>query len=439
MRARRLGLAAAAIATALLILPTSGAVFVDATSNDANHVGARRPVRVTTFQIADGVFTGTAYDLTLAQALAPDYFVIMRGAAGANDRTTNRTPAQDYARVAGDPFGNFSGGSTDADVLRLERGDASGSAWQGQVTVVECLDSQDTAGFRLRGVSEPVLAADATTGSAAVDSPWTAIAQVGLYGGIQGGGVATTATAVADHITAWGRAFPSASDTANIERRAGYTPGRGRLSGTTTFSVYAVEWGSEWTVQRVTVEGNSGGQGINQPSAYDTASISPVSRANTFVLASGVSDSNRLNAGWEGTVFTLGNGVAQNATENMVAIGAEAPANRKAEVYIHTHPNLAVDFRFGADGTIGQDALTGTQPVDAAIVADSSAGGALASTSGWRVPIFTNSSNGGGTAYPRPIDWARHTADTAVTWTRSRSGQPAAYWLQSVDFGAIWR
>lgn len=439
MRTARLSLAAAAIATALLVLPTAGANFTDATGNDGNVVGSRRPIRVTTYQIADGAFTGTAYDLALAQALAPDYFVIMRGAAGANDRTTNRTPAQDYARVAGDPYGNFNGGSTAVSALRLERGDASGSAWQGQVTVVECLDSQDTAGFRLRGVAEPVLAEDATTGSAAVDTSWTNISQVGMYGGIQGGGVATTSTAVADHITAWGRSYPSSSSAANIERRAGYNPGHGRLSGTTTFSVYAVEWGSEWTVQRVTVEGNSGGQGVDQASEYDTASISSVARANTFVLASGIADSNRLGEGWESTVFTLGNGVAQSATENRVAVGAESQANRKAEVYIHTHANLAVDYRFGADGTIGADELTGTQAVDGAVVADAYSGGTVASTAGWRVPIFTNSSNGTGTAYPRPIYWARHTADTAMTWVCSRSGQPGAYWLQSVDFGSMWR
>ncbi len=435
----RFPLIAATLVALLMTLPTSGATFTDATSSRVNEVGARQPIRVTTYQIGTGVFTGTSYSLGLAQPLAPDYFVIMRGAAGANDSTTQRTPAQDYARVAADPFGNFAGGSTGPSELRLARGDASGSAWQGQITVVECLDSEDTAGFRLRGVAEPGLAANTTTGSAAVDTAWSSMSQVGLYGGYQGGGVETTATDRGDHMTAWGRVYPSGANTANVERRAGYNPGNGQLSGTTTFSVYAVEWGSDWAIQRVTVSGNNAGNGVDATSEYNTASITPVARANTFVLASGISDSSDLGRGWEGTVVTLGNGVNQNASENRVAIGAESDANRKAEVYVHTHPRLAVDYRFGPDGSIGTNNLTGTQIVAAAIVPDTYTGGGVARTSGWRVPIFTNSSNGNGTAYPRPIDWARHTGATQITWTRSRSGQPAAYWLQSVDFGAIWR
>ncbi|MGB9359693.1 MAG: hypothetical protein WCC01_14165 [Acidimicrobiia bacterium] len=423
----------------LIALPTTGANFTDATSSDANEVAARQPIRVTTYQISSGVFTGTSYDLALAEPLASDYFVIMRGAAGANNGSTQRTPDQDYARVSADPFGNLAGGSTSGSTLRLTRGSASGSAWQGQITVVESLDSQATAGFRLRGVAEPTLAPNATAGSAPVDSAWTSMGQVGLYGGYQGGGVSTSSTTRADHLTAWGRVYPTGTNTANIERRTGRNASNGQLSGTTTFSVYAVEWGSEWTIQRVTVAGNNAGNGVNSPSEYDTTTITSVVRDNTFLLASGISDSSGLGRGWEGTVFTLGNGVNQNASENRVAIGAESVANRKAEVYVHTHPQLAVDYRFGPDGSIGTNALTGTQVVDPALVADTFTGGSVARTAGWRAPILTNSSNGTGTAYPRPIGWARHIGSTQITWTRSRSGQPAAYWLQSVDFGAIWR
>ena len=435
----RIPLIAGALMTLLTTLPTAGANFTDATSSDTNEVAARRPIRVTNYQIGADLFTGTSYDLALAEPLAPDYFVIMRGAAGGNNGSTNRTPDQNYARVSADPFGNFASGPTDGSVLRLARGNAGGSAWQGQITVIESLDSQDTDGFRLRGVAEPTLAASATAGSAPVDSPWASIGQVGLYGGYQGGGVSTTSTTRADHLTAWGRIYPTGTNTANIERRTGWNTSNGQLSGTTTFSVYAVEWGSDWTIQRVTAAGNNGGNGVNNPAEYDTTAISPVVRANTFLLASGISDSSGLGRGWEGTVFTLGNGVSQNANENRIAIGAESVANRKAEVYVHTHPRLSVDYRFGADGSIGANARSGTQTVDAAIVPDDYVGGSVARTSGLRAAIFTNSSNGTGVAYPRPIDWARHTGSTQITWTRSRSGQPAAYWLQSVDFGAIWR
>ncbi|MEA3501533.1 MAG: hypothetical protein U9R47_02055 [Actinomycetota bacterium] len=162
-------------------------------------------------------------------------------------------------------------------------------------------------------------------------------------------------------------------------------------------------------------------------------------RVRGSVLASGISDSNRIGEGWEGTVFALGDGVDQNTNESRVAIGAERRANRKAEVYVHTHPRLAVDYRFGRDGLIATNDFTGTQIVDAAVASESYAGGSVERTDGWRAPIFTNSSAGRGAAYPRPIFWARHTGDTQVTWARSRSGQPGAYWLQSVDFGQIWR
>jgi hypothetical protein len=423
----------------LMMLPTAGASFTDATSNDGNAFRARQPIRVTTYEITSGVFTGTTYDLGLAQPLASDYFVIMRGAAGANDSGTHRTPAQDYARVVADPFGNLTGGSTGGSTLRLGRGDASGSSWEGQITVVESLDSQDTDGFHLRGVAEPTLGTGVTAGAAAVDHAWSDTSQVGLYGGYQGGGVSTTSTVRADHITAWGRVYPSGSNTANVERRAGYNAGHGALSGSTTFTVYAVEWGSNWTIQRVTVSGNIGGTGVDSTSDYGTAGISSVARANTFVLASGISDSNRLSQGWEGTVFTLGDGVHQNTNENRVAIGGHQRAHRKAEVYVHTHPRLAVDYRFGSHGSIGKNDLTGSHTVDAPLAPESYAGGAVARTSGWRAPIFSNSSRGGGDFYPRPIAWARHTGSTRVTWSRSRTGQPGAYWLQSVDFGEIWR
>lgn len=435
----RISITVGALLALLMTLPVAGASFTDATSNDGNTFRTRQPIRTTTYQITSGVFTGTQYNLTLAQPLASDYFVILRGASGANDGTTRRNPAQDYARIVADPFGHFSSGSTGASVLRLARGDASGSSWQGQVTVVESLDSQSTDGFTLRGVAEPVLDANATTGSASTDSAWSSMGQVGLYGGIQGGGVSTTTTSVAHYVTAWGRLYPTGSNTVNVERRAGYNANHGILSGTTTFSVYAVEWGSEWTIQRVTVAGNNSGNGINQPSEYDTAAITSVARANTFIIASGISDSNRLGEGWEGTVFTLGNGVNQNTNENRVAIGAERSANRKAEVYVHTHPRLATDYRFGVDGSIGRNDMAGTQPVDSALAPESYSGGGVERTSGWRVPVFTNSSAGSGTQYPRSLFWARHTGDTSVTWSRSRTGQPGAYWLQSIDFGEIWR
>jgi hypothetical protein len=222
---------AGALVLALLTLPTAEANFTNPTSNDTNSWQSRQPIRVTTYQIPSGVFTGTTYDLTLAQDLTDDYFVIMRGGAGNNDSGTARDPDQDYARIIRDPHGNLSDGTSASNVLRLERETAS-SDWQGQVTVIESPDSQATDGFTLLDVVEPSMVADDLSESATVGTAWDDIGDVGLYGGINGGGVSTTSSTRKDHITAWGRIYPSGTNTVNVER-LDPANGNGSLSGTT--------------------------------------------------------------------------------------------------------------------------------------------------------------------------------------------------------------
>ena len=139
-------------------------------------------------------------------------------------------------------------------------------------------------------------------------------------------------------------------------------------------------------------------------------------------------------------VFTLGDGVTQNAVESLVAVGSEYTDPRTSEVYVHTHPDLRVDYRFGTDGGTGivSGALTGTVPVDPSIDPEAyDSTGPIYATSASRMAVVSNSMNGPGPAYPRPFVWARPTADSQVTWTRSRWGQPGAFWLQSVDFALI--
>ena len=211
------------------------------------------------------------------------------------------------------------------------------------------------------------------------------------------------------------------------------------LAGDTTFTVYAVEWGSEWTIQRVVVDGSNGGNGADSPSEYTTEGISAVERDNTFVLAYGNTWERGLGNGWEGQIFTLGNGVHQNATENRVAVGAHYSGSRNADVYVHTHPRLHVDYRFMPDLSIPRNDTTGTTTVDALLGPEARSNGAIGVTAGLRFAVLSNASHGKGTWYPRPMVSARHTGDTEVTWYRSRSGQPGTYWLQSIDFGEIWR
>jgi hypothetical protein len=426
----------------LLGIDGSGAILLDTTGNDANSVAADgsfdRTFRVTTYEVRSGAFTGTSYDLVLQQNLQAEYFVVLRGGAGNNNSSTHRNPDQDYARVAGDPHGNFAA-VTAGNVVRLVRG-AAGSNWQGQVTVVESLADHSTSGFQLLDVVELTVGSGVTTASGNSAASWSDIADVGLYGGIRGGGVATTASNRNDHLTAWGRLYPTGSATVNLERRIG--GGAGSLSGTTDFTVYVVEWGSQWSIQRVVVSGTQGGQGADQTGEYTTGAISPVPRAGTFVLGYGWTTGRGIGNGWEGQLFTLGDGVNQNAVEAAVAVGSEYAELHTAEVYVHTHPDLAVDYRFGTDGGnpgIPSGALSATVTVDSALAPESYVGtGQVWRTSGSRFTVIANTSNGTGTAFPRPMTWSRPTADAQATWTRSRSGQPGAFWLQSVDFGEIW-
>ncbi len=425
----------------LSVIPTVRASFTDATSNDGNTFQTRQPIRVTSYQIGKNVFTGDTYNLQLEHDLSNDYFVILRGGAwDSNVSSSGGYPSSDYARVSGDPFGNL-GTTTNGDILRLHRQTTDGpqgsqASWQGQVTVVESLDSTDTAGFRLLGVSSVGLTGTETTASGTSPNGWTDIGRVGLYGGVYGGGVETTARGAKEHPSAWSRLWPSGSSTINLLRRS---KNSGNLAGDTRFTIYAVEWGDEWTIQRVLVDGSNGGNGANSTNEYTTASIDPVYRDNTFVLAYGNTWKTGLGDGWEGQIFTLGDGVHQNANENRVAVGAHYSGSRHADVYVHTHPRLHVDYRFMPDDSIPRNDTTGTATVDAPLGPESRSGGSVGVTAGLRFAVLSNGSHGKGTLYPRPMVWARHTGDTQVTWYRSRSGQPGVYWLQSVDFGEVWR
>ncbi len=429
-----LGAPVVLLAVAAALLPTSNAAFTNPTSNDANAVATRTPIRVTTYQIPDGAFTGTSYSLSLAQDLTADYFVILRGAAGNNTGSGSVGPDANYARVTADPFGTGPlGTSGSPNVLALGRAGSTNN-WQGQVTVLESPDNRRTAGFSLAGIAE-VSFTDASTNAWSTVAGWADLGQVGLYGGSYGGGVTTVATSTADHIAAWGRIFPSVSNRVNVERGAG---GGGSIGFATTFTVYAVEWGTEWNIQRATVSGTSGGNGVSSPGDYDTVGISSVVRDNTFVIASGTSTDNGLGDGFEGAIWTLGNGVFKGANANTVALGSEYTDLREAEVYVHTHSRIHVDYQFGTDGGSGipSGALAGTATVAAALAPEERSGN---TTAGYRFAIVSNTSNGTGNAYPRPLVWARHTANSTITWTRSRSGQPGAYWMQSIDFGDLWQ
>ena len=98
MRAQAAVVASALLAL-LLALPTTGAGFINPTSNDgsswtsSDDFNLNPSFRVTTYEltIASG-FTGASHLLTLNQNLLADYFVLMRGGAGNYTGGTTRGP-----------------------------------------------------------------------------------------------------------------------------------------------------------------------------------------------------------------------------------------------------------------------------------------------------------------------------------------------------------
>ncbi len=377
-------------------------------------------IRVTEYYVTSG-FTGTSYDLTLDQDLAANYFIIVQGSDG--DGAT-RGPDENYVALTGDPMGTGDLADTDllddsGTILRFTRhGNVNG--WKGVVTVVESLRDQSGSGFLLRDVARVVHSGTDTSGTDTVLNGWSTLAQVMLMGGFNGAGCDIADTSEANHNSAHARIWPSGTDTINWSRDAG-----GQTLQTATSTVMAIEWGSDWTVQRVRVQGSNGGNGANGAGEYDTAAINGVSRANTWVWGTGHTDDNGIGDSGEGVLIVLGDdfGVADppNTVETQVAVGIESAQVKDFEVYALTHSDLAVDYRFKADGD--GTSTTYSQTVDSA--------------TGNRMALITNGSNGTGTAYPRPIWSARYIANDTVQLERRYSGQNWPAWIQGVDFSGI--
>ncbi len=374
-------------------------------------------LRVTEYYLAPGTFSGTAYNLTLNQDLVTDYFVIVQGSDGNGTASGNLGPNVNYAALTDDPFGTGQlGTSSGSNVIRLQR-NAAVDSWVGGVTVVECLTECDTRGFNLLDVRVVNHTGTAASGAASSAVAWTDINKVLLMGGFNGAGCTTAEAADNSTKVCHARIFPSGSDQINWTR----DPNDVTLS-TATSTVMAIQWGSEWTVQRVRVQGNNGGNGADAVGEYNTAAISPVARANTWVWGTGHTAVEGIGEAAEGSLITLGNGVNENATESLVAVANEyALLTTDFEVYALTHPDLSVDQVFKVDGDGG--ALT----VDVAVAA----------AGAQRMALSYNGQNGTGNAYPRPMLSARYTAATTVRLERRRSGQDFPAWVQGVDFSAI--
>lgn len=397
--------------------------------------------RVTSYELKDDAsgFTGTTFALTLQQDLADDYFVLI-DPQGAYDGSTNSGPNKSVCQVTKDPNGTGDlAASAAADQIELGR-NSSTDTWVGVITVVECLGDQGASGFTLLHVDNPSFATTDSTLSTVLlaGQEWTDINQVVPFGGLMGGGCATSLASAANwHAIAF-RIWPKLTGAVqSIEYARDLTSGNGAAQCTT----FLIEWGSEWNIERASPSGTNGGNGVNATGEYNTATVASAVRGDTWVWGCGTTADNGLGDGAHGAVFTLGDGVTQNASETKVALGLEYIDQKDFELYVLTHADAIVDYRFGTDGGTGipSAGASGTMTVDAKNGAESygSVSTYLEYTKGYRIPLLTNTMGGNGNQYPAVNISARHTASTTLTWDRLGSGLPGAVWLQSIDLSAI--
>jgi len=393
-------------------------------------------IRVTTYELEAATFTGATYNLTLNNDLASNYYTVISGPSSA---TSSRGVDQDQARVTGDPHSNFTT-VTATNQIQLTRGSAT-SDWVGSVTVVECTANCTTDGFTLSEVVEHTMAA----GTA--DTQQTTYATLAAnhttntvpFGGRNGGGISSTSSGGNEYsVTAGVKISKSGTNQIRYDRYGSET----RVPGAATLTTYIVDWGSTWTVQSANVTGTSSGLGINSASHYDSAAITSVVRANTFVWGSGFTRDDGLGDGALGQVFTLGDGVTQNANETSVAVGGEgaliAPG-RDFEIYAIENPTLSTGYYFHARGDTG--ATSGYQELNETITATGSTetydniSTSVRYTQGDRLPLLSTTSGGTGQAYSRTGAWGtRLTSSTNLLWWRAYAGQPVTSWIQIVDF-----
>ncbi len=391
--------------------------YVDGSSQVA--VPDTSNLRVTEYRLAPGgAFSGDTYDLALDQDLADEYFIMIRGSDG-NGGSANgdrRGPDENYISLVADPFGTGDLTATgENDELGFVRGNSINS-WSGVITVVECLSDCAVNGFNLVDVAR-VDVGGSTTGTEALPNwSWSNSGQVLLMGGHAGGGCDTTLAQRGRHRVCHLRLVPSGSNTIQWSRQT-------ISSWTATSTVMAVEWGSAWTVQNVRVQGNNGGNGANTPGEYNTSTLTPsVVREDTWVWGSGFTNQRGAGETAEGCLVTLGNGVAQNSSENQVAVGVEySDLEVDFQVYTMTHPDLAMDFEFKTDGNSGD--LTYDRTVDAA--------GPV------RMALAYNGLNSEDNEYPASIFSARYTSDSSIRMERRFSDYAFPSWIQGIDFSDI--
>ena len=385
--------------------------------------------RQRTYELKAGAFTGLTYTLVLDQDLAANHLVMINSGG-----TNTFRPRSTLARYSGNPFGTL-GTTTNSDEIQLTR-KGTDADWRGSVTVLECISEPTTAGFTLKELVELNIPAVGSAGLQTTNHTLAVAhtAQTTLHGGVRGGGMSYDSAADSDHTYAYARLQLTGSDQLTATRRT--------LAAAITLdtTIQVIEWGSDWTAQQADIEALvTGGDGAST-GHYTTAAISPVVRANTWVLGSVHTAAINPDENAMGVIVALGDGVNQDASETTVsaARGVAAVLNPAyVTITVLEHPLLAVDHRFTPLG--GGVSTTLSLTVDAPIGPESYASTSPADiTSGSRIAVTHASSDVASLYQSLQLHRSRHTASTNVDLTRRIVvAQDASIWLQSADFASV--
>lgn len=385
--------------------------------------------RVTTYRIPSGVFTGTTYDLNLLYDLKANYFVMVYGGTVAS---VTQDPDDAAAMVTHDPFGTGDlGVSSGSKVIRLAR-TASAADWAGEVVVVESTTDHTRHGFRLLDVVQTSLPAFTTPDWQYVEDTsavnWSSLANVVLFGGWRGGGMQTAAAATTSQHNSLGFwAEPYGTNGIRLRRY------RASNLIAVTACTYVVEFGTAWTGQRVKLNSDMAGSGVNTTNEYTVVRLATeVTVAQSMLFAFGASTAAQAGSqGYAGSVM-LGDGVTVPTTATKVAWGSNNAVFYDGIVYVLTHADVSVD----------QDFISATGTVMVPSPARGEHYGTYNSVSysisrRFSVPYMTNTATAAtGTTYGQV--YAYPSAYTSVTAARGRTDGISVYgWVHTFDLGGV--
>jgi hypothetical protein len=378
-------------------------------------------------------FGGQRYDLELTQDLAENYFVLISGAGSGNQTL----PRDQMVRVEDDPFETGDLGDSGAsDIITLRREDGDGY-WVGNITVIECLEPDDPNGFKLADVKAAMLDYEEYEETFTAGTPWTDVNQVVPFGGLYGGGVSTPSSYTGRANSVFVKIALSSTDTYTLKR---WERDPLDLIDRATFTIYAVEWGSNWTIQKSNLT-------TTLTSEVSTStSITTIDDEKSWVWQNGFSNPT-FGAGNGPIGINLWMNTAGSLIYNEFWGKTDASYTMDVEMrrYVMTHDSLAVDHDYQGSGASADssDTYTVPSPVETETRGYTGQGASGEKegnqyTLGSRFGFQWHSTKGlGFTAIKAGVWYARHTADTTLTVERFQSGQDWVGRAQSIDLGNI--